>query len=331
MTVQALNITPNNSTLAAFNAWGSAISAAIAAAGLAKTSDTGQINWTTNTTNLAGSSGYEVWAFTDSLQSVIPIYVRLDYGAGMLSAPSGFFTNPYIKATWGTATNGAGGISAGSGTPGASAYTAMFSNPNGGGSVWGGGTAPALFWVDSDGGSSLMLGGWFNYASSSIGAGVAANSGGLLVIERTRNWDGTPNGNGLTVFSTSTKNLADGPGSPPNPFVTMYMAVYPLAHASTFQTVGGGFGTTGIAPQPWVQGIIPAGTAAIGSTTYAWPIMTGYTPELNGPSKHLVAVQLGDFGAGASFSITHYGTAHTFQTTMSGGTMSGQGVAFRIS
>lgn len=67
-----------------FRAWGKAVSDAIQLGGIAKTTDTGQIDWETVSKPAAinTSQGYEIYRFADSLQSTAPVFFRLDYGSG---------------------------------------------------------------------------------------------------------------------------------------------------------------------------------------------------------------------------------------------------------
>lgn len=111
MTTSTYTSTWEAKTNAGFQAWGSAISAAIRACGFAATADTGQINWTTvasPTTNNA-VAGYEIYAFNDTLQSTSPVYFKLSYGSGSYHASS---TNgyPQLLITVGTGTDGAGNL-----------------------------------------------------------------------------------------------------------------------------------------------------------------------------------------------------------------------------
>lgn len=93
---------------ATFRTWGSELSGMLGNVGttsgcLTQTSDTGQINWTTVTrpgTNTA--AGYEIWQLTDSLGVSSPVYIKLEYGTGVVAAA------PLIWVTVGTGTNGAG-------------------------------------------------------------------------------------------------------------------------------------------------------------------------------------------------------------------------------
>lgn len=105
MATATANLTPTNASDATFRAWGSGISAQLAAMGLVQTGDTGQINWTTVLTPAAVSTsqGYEIWTFNDTLQATAPIYIKIEYGSGITAA-----ANPGLWFTFGTGSNGAG-------------------------------------------------------------------------------------------------------------------------------------------------------------------------------------------------------------------------------
>jgi hypothetical protein len=95
----------NNSTDDNFRLWGKGLSDAMTAVGFIKTADTGQIDWVT-VAKPAGTStfqGYEIRAFSDSLQATNPVIVKIEYGSGAGSA-----TYPGIRVTVGRATDGAG-------------------------------------------------------------------------------------------------------------------------------------------------------------------------------------------------------------------------------
>lgn len=74
--------------------------------GLTKTADTGQID--TATAAFPGSNdtyaGYEIRAFSDSLQATDPVFFKIEYGRG------GGAANFAIRMTWGTGSNGTGTI-----------------------------------------------------------------------------------------------------------------------------------------------------------------------------------------------------------------------------
>ena len=104
MTTQSWNTVIAHTTDATFRAWGSELSARLAAIGLVQTADTGQINWGTATrpaTNVA--AGYEIWRFNDSLQGSAPIFLKVEYGTA-----SGNSQSPMVWVTVGTGSNGSG-------------------------------------------------------------------------------------------------------------------------------------------------------------------------------------------------------------------------------
>ena len=100
-------IISNITSDAIFRTTGSALSVAIQAVGLTQTADTGQINWTSVTTPGAANTvaGYEIYRFSDSLQSTAPVYFRIDYGTSI--GNTGWLG---LRVTVGTSTNGAGTI-----------------------------------------------------------------------------------------------------------------------------------------------------------------------------------------------------------------------------
>ena len=94
----------NHSSDANFRAWGSEMSARLAAIGLVQTANTGQINWVTVTRpGINTPAGYEIWRFNDSLQGSAPIFIKVEYGTS-----AGTATAPGVWITVGTGTNGAG-------------------------------------------------------------------------------------------------------------------------------------------------------------------------------------------------------------------------------
>jgi len=96
---------PSNASDALFRAWGKALSDAMTEVGFTKTADTGQIDWSSVLAPAAISTyqGYEIRAFSDSLQATNPVYLKIEYGS---SSPSAGI--PGIRYTIGKATDGAG-------------------------------------------------------------------------------------------------------------------------------------------------------------------------------------------------------------------------------
>src|ERR1700739_4092260 len=91
----------DNSTLANFKAWASAISAFLqtTGSGLSQTADTGQVNWgSIGSVPTSGNYVYEIYKNTDALST---FYFKIEYGSQGTSVPG-------IRITLGTGTNGAG-------------------------------------------------------------------------------------------------------------------------------------------------------------------------------------------------------------------------------
>lgn len=106
MATSIFNTAPTSSSDVAWRGWGSGLSTALAAVGLVKTADTGQINWTTSTRPLATYTqmGYEMWRFDDALQATAPVFLRIGYGSGNQS------TTPAIWVSLGKGSDGAGNL-----------------------------------------------------------------------------------------------------------------------------------------------------------------------------------------------------------------------------
>ena len=84
MATSVQSSTWTNADDARFRAWGSAISAGLAAVGLVKVAVTGAVNWGTvvrGTAIAAGTPwGFEVWRFADALQATHPVFIKVEYG-----------------------------------------------------------------------------------------------------------------------------------------------------------------------------------------------------------------------------------------------------------
>ena len=87
---------------ATFRQWGRGISEQIAAMGLVRTSDTGQIDWATVLKPASTAfAGYEMWRFDDALQATAPVFIKLEYGANAGN-------RPYLRPQVGQGTSGTG-------------------------------------------------------------------------------------------------------------------------------------------------------------------------------------------------------------------------------
>ncbi len=107
MATRTNSLAQTNSTDANFRAWINEIHNSLIAFGWIQTSDTGQINYSTVTRPITGSTyqGYAMYRMADSLQATCPVYMRLDYGTGATG------DTPSIKVRIGIGTtDGAGTI-----------------------------------------------------------------------------------------------------------------------------------------------------------------------------------------------------------------------------
>ncbi|MGR4895036.1 hypothetical protein ACIPR8_07140 [Stenotrophomonas sp. LARHCG68] len=97
-----LNSTASDAT---FRAFVSEVESMLAACGLVRTTDTGQINSATVTLPAASTfAGYSMWRFADSLQSSAPVFLKFQFGVGAA-------TNRYATTLQvGKETDGAGNL-----------------------------------------------------------------------------------------------------------------------------------------------------------------------------------------------------------------------------
>ena len=106
MAVSTASVTLAQATDAAFRAWGKALSDALTAVGLPKTTDTGQVDWATvlKPAAINTAQGDENRRFDDTLQASYPIFMKIEWGSG------GGATYPSLWVTFGTARDGAGNL-----------------------------------------------------------------------------------------------------------------------------------------------------------------------------------------------------------------------------
>lgn len=104
MATQIVSVLYQITNDARFRAWGLGISNALAAVGLTKAADSGQIDWGTVLRPGVASTvaGYEIWRFSDSLQATAPVFIKVEYGTGNHVGSTGYWI------TVGTGTDGAG-------------------------------------------------------------------------------------------------------------------------------------------------------------------------------------------------------------------------------
>lgn len=174
MVATIINLAPDTTTDASFRLFGKAISDFFTSAGINKTTDTGQIDWTNAIKPAAGASaGYEIRQFTDSLQSTAPIFFKIEYGIPNLNM--GFWI------TLGAGTNGSGFLT---------------------------GNVSSRFPIINYVGSittqyPCVLSGSNNRFTFALFIG---NTNTFISLERTKNADGTDNSNGAMMTTLNYGN-----------------------------------------------------------------------------------------------------------------------------
>jgi hypothetical protein len=244
---------------------------------LPRTADTGQASpssWLTSTTI---NQGYEIFQFNDALTATKPIYIRFDWSA---VTSSGSFS-----VAVGTATNGAGTLSG-------VTYTAA--NLMGTAATV---AAPRYCYASSDGSQLTFV---FNVQP---GSAATPDSLGAVIIERTRDADGTPNGNGYMVWRW------------------LQGADTGTVGASTFQGATSRVYDTSVTAQPVssfdYNAFVPNQVNAVptvpaitgGNTISVYPCFgyAGVTPQ--GASKALLLAYAADVPRQSPVQVTHYGAA----------------------
>lgn len=249
-----------------------------------RTSDVGQTNPATLNT---ATSSMEVFAFSDALQATKPIFVRLDYNVT---------STPTISFNIGTISNGSGGL-----TGITTAQTTLLSNQTTG---YASGVARSVYAASGDGSFLTLL---LNIQTTAVNNLPDALAG--FVIERTRDADGTPNGNGFTIWRWS--NTADtGASATTSYFAGVQSRIYD---------------TSGNVTQPnstsWdINAVVPnyANASATAPTTYAndiaqaYPVFTYAGPQPQGASKALAVAYAADVPRAGVVSMTQYGTPGTW-------------------
>jgi hypothetical protein len=212
MTTVAMSTAPDNTSATTFRAWGSAISAALAAIGWVKITTGTSINWAsvTQPTVANSSKGYEVWRMNDALQSTAPVFMKIEYGSGEAAA------YPAVWITYGTAQNGSGTLT------GQVSTRKIYVGYN---------TASACTCYFSGTSSRLTVFLWVE------------NYGPFFVTERTRNNAGAETGTGLMIGGGPTTTAGTDKFSQYVPFTGPIPAMYaafntysPPSGNGTYQT-----------------------------------------------------------------------------------------------
>jgi hypothetical protein len=151
------------------------------AGGLTKTSDTGQIDWTTVTrpTVANTNAGYEIFRLTtDAQHSTFPLYIKIEYGIGSFAG----------TAQWTIQT---GSTTSGAGVLGGQLSTkrTFYSNSTP--------STVTSYPTYSSGGDGYFC------CAASWNAGTTSDQGfnQIIVIERLRDNSGSPTANGIYIFA----------------------------------------------------------------------------------------------------------------------------------
>lgn len=186
------NVLFDNRSVGNFRAWAQAMHDSFIAVGLVQTADTGQVNISTMAVPGAINTyaGYEIFRFADTLQATKPIFIKVEYGNG----PTSVGALAAFRISISNNTNGAGSLS---GTVVSTAQQiqgqALTADVQ---------PQPAYFCSDL---SSLV----FAWPTSTASGGFRPS---VVMIERTRNSDGTANGDGV-AFATMQGYGATGSGT----------------------------------------------------------------------------------------------------------------------
>ena len=178
MTTATWTTVIDHSTDVAFRAWGSELSANLAAVGMVQTADTGQINWSTVTrAGTTSDAGYEIWRFNDTQQSTSPIFLKLFYGTGATTS------TPRLGYQISSVTNGAGVVTGGQNTAPYYCYSLGAASAS---------TSRISYLSYSDG--------FFALFHKIAGYNPSATYTPYVIIARTVNSTQTPTANGAAVY-----------------------------------------------------------------------------------------------------------------------------------
>lgn len=214
MAIATRNVRFYSETDAEFREWGSAVSTALDEANFPKAEDAPQIDWSTVVRGTHGSHanhvvGYETRRFNDSLQGDYPVFVRLAYGFQVnYNSNYGYWRvgQPLIWVWVGSGHDGANSITGNymtqrmlsAGASYTNSMNATTTNPT---------QTYSTGYFCGDGSSIQFCVGVDTYAqplydSEGNGGYQYSNFPWTVWIERTRNADGTPNGDGV-MFGSS--------------------------------------------------------------------------------------------------------------------------------
>lgn len=275
-------------TAATYNTFHGKFSAGLQAASLTKTSDNGQVVFGTTPATATLGMVYEVYAFSDALQATKPVFIRVDYVGS---------TAYEVYLTVGTGTDGNGTITGqwltqwplGSNGPTGNAQTS--------------GLVRYLY-TSGDGSYVTLL----SNLSGSTGAATAVDNMGAVVIERTRDIDGTANGNGVNIYRW--RAFFDN-YQPTGTNLSTWQGSVSRSHDTTLTAYG---------PEVEFNALLPnksqVTSYVYNGTAMAYPVY-GYLADgrVQGASKALMLGFVTDWPQmKTSVNVSHYGATMQFLT-----------------
>lgn len=323
MTTDARLINWQSRSDADIRAWGGNFSQALTKCGLVRTADTGQIDWTTVVRpgavyNGESYMGYEMYRFDDALQATRPVFLKIEwympwdhnnyYGWYMISMPS-----PIVSV--GTVTNGAGALAGVVSTRQRLAYMAPYIHyTSTRADLYAGGlgahntSAPCNFFGDK---SSIVMA----IGATSDAQPLTNGPGGyrpvalpwMWTVERTRDPNGLPNGDGLAILTTKWTTAA-GYAQPTGPTSTYQALSFTAQSASA---------VSGEWPVTWPGQAF--GSGAAGSDLYVWPLSIS-SPKV-GHMLGMLGIYKGDLGIGSEVVLPVLGANRRYKSLagLSGG------------
>jgi hypothetical protein len=262
--------------------------AAILAAGMVQTADTGQLDMTVAPTYNTSSSttyGYTIYRFNDAAQATLPIYFKITWMNPGVSPPNFFI----FQITIGTGSDGAGTITGIQQTNRSFMNSVASSNPTQDAQLY---TAA----VAGDGSCLTLLYGFDHPSASNANASPAAT----LIIDRLRNADGS-------VKTTGYMWQCGGNNGIVTASIGFYSTTYGVINYNPPDS-------NNVSPQlpaffPWLGTVSTSQVSGVYPCFPVWILNPG--PEY---IKAAICVPILDFPPTQTFRVTNLGSSHTYIT-----------------
>jgi hypothetical protein len=284
MSVAQLYLPFDSGSAANFRLWGEGISLQLTAAGWTKTTDTGQVDWTTNPAVPAnGSYVSEIRRpASDPLQTGSTAYfIKIEYGS------NGGANFPEIRMSIGVGTNGAGTLTG---------FTIGPWTLHGSTSAAGVGTIPyecEFSWDNSR--LAVMM--WRNIYTVNGAAGC------FFGIERTKDTSGNDSAEGVSLITVGGTYNAQG-GS------LMRTLVFGVGPANTLGLLGSAPLALPFIESIWVNNS-QSGSDSFNSNVPISPLFPDYG-KFGNPQTILAFTKVADIPEGALMTTTLYGVTRTY-------------------